>query len=119
MLGHLPPKGGASGYRSQIANVSWRNGSSGSGAKYITSGKRRIDTSENSKGAKRAKHRRRSSSTASLISSGGLNGTKSVICAGTPAAAEGSYRSRNGFTKPSASGTNMKSADSIGDMAAA
>jgi hypothetical protein len=38
------------------------------------------------------------------------------MCAGTPTAAEGSYRSRNGFTNDSASGTNPINADSIGDM---
>jgi hypothetical protein len=38
------------------------------------------------------------------------------MCAGAPAAAEGSYRSRNGFTNTSASGTKTTNANSIGDM---
>jgi hypothetical protein len=47
------------------------------------------------------------------ISSGGLNGYSNVTRAGTPTAAEGSQRSRNGLTKASAPGANTTSADSI------
>jgi hypothetical protein len=42
-----------------------------------------------------------------------LNGYGNVTRAGTPTPAEGSQRSRSGFTKTSASGTNTTSADSI------
>src|SRR5262249_4627901 len=84
---------------------------SGSGAKYNTSvGNLRIDPSENRIGAKRLKHWRRSRSTISSTSSSGLNGYNKVTCAGMPLAADGSYRSRNGFTKSSASGTRMTNA---------
>src|SRR5262249_13503047 len=77
------------------------------------SGNRRIGARENRNGAKRWKRRRRSSSAARSTSSGCLNGYSKVMCAGTPAAAEGSYRSRKGFTRGSASGTNTTSADSF------
>jgi len=59
---------------------------------------------ENRKDAKPWNQPRRSSSIARSISPGGLNGYSSVMCAGTPAAADGSYRSRNACTKGSASG---------------
>jgi len=64
MSGHLPPSGGVFGYRSRIIKVSWRNGSSGSGARYKTgSGNRRIVARANRNGTRRWKHWLRSWST--------------------------------------------------------
>src|SRR6267154_6249059 len=98
MSDHFPRYGGVSGNRFQIDKVSWRNGSSGSGAKYNTSiGNRRIALSENWIGSKRAKQSRSLPSVMLSTARGALNGYNNVTCAGIAAASAGSYRSLNGF----------------------
>src|SRR5687767_4593986 len=75
-----------------------------------------MEASDKRNGEKPAKPSRRLSSSVAPDSSSALNGYNSVMCAGMPAAADGSCRSRKGLTRPSASGTNTTSADSIVDI---
>src|SRR6516225_1215935 len=116
-LEYLPPKGGVSGQQSQTALVSRRNGSSGSGTKYNTPpGKRRILAREKSNAQKPAKHWLSFSIVEPSISWGDLNGYSKVMCAGIPAAADGSYLSRKEWTNASACCTRTANPDSSGNM---
>ncbi|MCY1547557.1 hypothetical protein D9M68_836240 [compost metagenome] len=87
------------------------NGPGGSGARYAVAGKRATLPSEKENAATRFNACCARSSTAGVMCWGSMNGTSTVMCAGTPSFAVASKRCRRSPTNGSAEGTLTANAD--------